>query len=111
MSRKYAVTITCRRPANRARDDWHVRPDRVAHTVQTFFGESVEMTLSPRKVQLCAPDLAYLPDLASWEARMATVMHCLYLDVPRVGGSTSGRYELPTPMRVQIKVTDEPTAP
>lgn len=105
MSRRYAVTITCRRPANRARDDWHVQPERIARTTAIFFGKSAELTLTPRRARLSAPDLAYLPDIKAWEARMAEVMHCLYLDVEWVGGQYSGHYELPTPVRVEIGVT------
>lgn len=109
MTRQYAVTITCRRPANRARDDWHVQPERIASTMAIFFGKSAELTLTPRRARLCAPDLQHLPDIPAWEARMAEVMHCLYLDVRRVGGTFSGHYELPAPVRVEISVTE--TAP
>lgn len=104
--RRYAVTITCRRPANRAVDDWHVQPERIASTTAIFFGKSVEMTITPRRVRLCAPGLQRLPDIPCWKRRMAEVMNCLYLDVRRVGGDIGGHYELPAPVRVEISVTE-----
>lgn len=98
---RYTLTITCRRPANRARDDFHVQPKRVAHALATFIGGTAELTLTARTARLNVSDLTQLPNPKYWQQRMGEVLNCLWLEVPRVRGD----YLLPSPVRFDIRET------
>lgn len=101
-ARQFTLTISCPRPRNRAVDDFHVRPDRVASTIAAFVSGEAEMTLTARTVRLRVAGLRHLPDLLFWHRRMAEIMRSLFLDVPLGPG---GRCELPSPARTEIRET------
>ncbi|MEU5772654.1 hypothetical protein ABZ819_05030 [Streptomyces venezuelae] len=103
MTPSFALTITCRRPASRAVDDFHVQPERIARAVSTFIGGDAELTLKPRSVRLVVTDLGQTPNPAYWRQRLGEVLDCLHLDVPRV----RGEYQLP-PLRFVIRETTHP---
>lgn len=96
---RYTLTITCRRPANRARDDFHVQPERIARVLATFIGSDAELTLTARTARLNVSALAQLPNPKYWQQRMGEVLDCLWMDVPRVRGD----YQLPSPVRFDIR--------
>ncbi|MCQ9178939.1 hypothetical protein KMT30_07815 [Streptomyces sp. IBSBF 2953] len=83
-------------------DDFHVRPDRVAHAVATFISGDAELTLTPRTARLRVSGLGCLPDLSLWHGRMAQVMDSLYLGVQR---GARGECQLPPPVRTEIRET------
>jgi hypothetical protein len=102
VARRYTLTITCRRPRNRASDDWFIRPAHVAKTLAIFVGGDAEMTFTPRTVRLRVADLRQLPDVARYHGSMAVVMDCLRLDVHC---DARGECQLPSPVRTEIRET------
>lgn len=98
---RYTLTITCGRPANRARDDFHVQPERIARALATFIGGDAALTLTPSTAHLNVSDLTQLPNPKYWQQRMGEVLDCLWLDVPRIRGD----YQLPPPVRFDIRET------
>jgi hypothetical protein len=103
-SRCFTLEIVCRWPRSRARDDWHVQPERVARTLAVFIGGDAEMKLTPRTVRLHGTSPHRISDVAYWHLRMALVMHCLRLEVPQVQGD----FQLPAPVRTVIHESDRP---
>jgi hypothetical protein len=101
VTRRYTLTITCRRPSNRAVDDFHVQPERVASAVAALIGGKAELILTSRTARLEVAALEQLPNPRYWQQRMGEVLHCLYLEVPRVRGD----YQLPSPVRFDIRET------
>lgn len=98
---RYTLTITCGRPTNRAVDDFHTQPERIARTLATFIGGAAELTLTARTARLDVSDLSQLPNPKYWQQRMGEVLDCLWLDVPRIHGD----YQLPSPVRFDIRET------
>ena len=104
---RFTLTITCRRPSSRAVDDFHIQPERIARTVATFVGGDAELTLTARTARLNVSDLTQLPNPKYWQQRMGEILHCLWLDVPRVRGD----YQLPSPVRFDIREAEHPGEP
>ncbi|MCT9105356.1 hypothetical protein [Streptomyces mirabilis] len=95
----YTLTITCGRPPNRAVDDFHIQPERIAHAIATFTGGNAELTLTARTARLHVEALAQLPNPRYWQQRMGEVLNCCWLEVPRIRGD----YQLPSPVRFDIR--------
>lgn len=98
---QWTVAISCPRPRNRARDNFHTRPDRVARTTADFFGRDAEITLTARTVRLRYTGNRPPGNIAEWHERLATVLSCLWLDTR----GEDGRYRLPHPVRTEILET------
>ncbi|MYR84045.1 hypothetical protein GTY41_03575 [Streptomyces sp. SID685] len=98
---RYTLTITCGRPSNRACDDFHVQPKYIVDAVKTFIGGDAELSLTARTARLTVADLSQLPNPKYWQQRMGEVLHCLWLDVPRIRGD----YQLPSPVQFDIRET------
>jgi hypothetical protein len=101
VDRVYTLTIACRRPPNRMRDEWNLQPERIARTVAAFVGGDATLTLTPRTARLNATALTQLPNPQYWQQRMGEVLDGLRLDVPRI----RGEYQLPGPVRIEIRET------
>lgn len=95
---QWTLTITCPRPKNRAIDDFHTRPEKVARVAAEWFGPDAELTLTARTVRLTHTLPCPIENVAEWNERLATVLDCLYLDT-RVEG---GGHHLPRPVRTEI---------
>lgn len=108
MSVRWQMTIKCPRPRNRAVDDFHVRPERVANTVAMFLGARAKLTLTARTVQFSYTAHTPIDDVAYWQKQLAYVLHCLYLDVP-----SDGRHDfrLPRPVRTEVCEIDGQSSP
>lgn len=101
-SGRWTLTITCPRPANRAVDDFHTRPEKVAKIATEWFGPDAELTLTARTVRLTHTLPRPIENVAEWNERLATVLDCLYLDTH----TDSGTYRLPRPVRTEIQEKD-----
>jgi hypothetical protein len=102
---EWTLTITCPRPKNRAVDDFHTRPEKVARIAVEWFGPDAGLLLTVRSVRFQYTGTGSLPDLNFWQARLATVLDCLYLSTR----SASGECQLPYPTRAEvISVADQP---
>lgn len=95
---RWTLTITCPRPTNRAIDDFHVRPEKVAKMAAEWFGPDAELTLTARTVRLTHTSPMPITNVAEWNERLATALHCLWLDTHTEGGA----YRLPRPVRTEI---------
>ncbi|MDX2658326.1 hypothetical protein PV382_23875 [Streptomyces scabiei] len=102
-SARWQLTIQCPRPRNRAVDDFHVRPERVADTVAMFLGPRAELLLTARTVRLCYTSATPLTDIGYWQKQLAFVLDCLYLDVPR---DARRELRLPRPVRTELREMD-----
>jgi hypothetical protein len=104
-TRAYELTVVCPRPRSTARDDWHVQPRRIASTLAHFFADA-ELTLTPRTVRLVTRWTGQLGDLDERQRRLATVLCCLRLDVPRDHRGDV----LPLPVRIEVRESAAPTS-
>lgn len=100
---RWQMTIKCPRPRNRAVDDFHVRPERIANTVAMFLGARADLTLTARTVRFSYTAHTPIVDVGYWQKQLAYVLHCLYLDVPRDGRHD---FRLPRPVRTEVCETD-----
>ena len=103
---RWHLTITCPRPRNRAVDDFHVRPDRVANTAAMFLGARAELALTARTVRFSITREHPITDIGYWQKQLALVLDCLYLDVQRDGRHD---FRLPRPVRVELRETEDQT--
>lgn len=97
----YTLTITCPRPRNRAGDDFHLRPERLAQMAAEWFGPDAALEVTMQSVCLRTVGPGTLDDIAYWHRRLAAVLNCLLLDVPSAGV----HYALPRPIRTEISQT------
>ncbi|MGQ4469335.1 hypothetical protein ACWDX8_13365 [Streptomyces anthocyanicus] len=97
----WSVSISCPRPANRARDDFHVQPHRVQDLATSWFGKSAEITLRPRVVVLRMAGTGPIPIhlLTHWKTSFASALDCLFMQIERAGGECV----LPHPVRVDLR--------
>ncbi|MCX4911900.1 DNA adenine methylase [Streptomyces sp. NBC_00878] len=105
---RWELTIKCPRPRNRAVDDFHVRPERIANTVAMFLGARATLTLTTRTVRFSYAAHTPIGDVGYWQKQLAYVLHCLYLDVPSDGRND---FRLPGPVETQVRETDGQTSP
>lgn len=104
----WQLTIFCPRPRNRAVDNFHVRPERIANTVAMFLGPRASLTLTARTVRFSYTAHTPIRDVGYWQKQLAYVLNCLYLDVPSDGPND---FRLPRPVRTEVRETDEQTSP
>jgi hypothetical protein len=101
---RWTLRISCPRPANRACDDWHVQPERVARIARDWFGKDAEITLTARTARLHTQGTGKPPtSLVHWQTRFATALDCLFMKVDRVRGECV----LPRPVRTEIREEGE----
>jgi hypothetical protein len=101
---RWHLTITCPRPRNRAVDDFHVRPERVANVAAMFLGARAELVLTARTVRFSITREHPITDVGYWQKQLAFALDCLYLDVERDGRRD---FRLPRPVRVELRETDD----
>jgi hypothetical protein len=94
----WELTVSCPRPRNRALDDFHTQPEKVARIAAQWFGPDATLTLTARRVRLTCTLETPPRDLTTWHDRLATALHCLYLDTHGDDGS----YHLPRPARTEV---------
>ncbi len=100
MTERWTVLITCPRPRNRALDDFHTQPHKVARLAADWFGSRAELTLTARTVRLTC-DYRHPPKLDLLHEQLATALHCLYLDT-RAGKG----FRLPRPVRTELRLDE-----
>lgn len=104
----WELTISCPRPSNRHRpgDDFFTRPERMAETVAIFFGPDTEITLTTRTVRLRRTRPHPPGDIERLHHDFAMVLDCLRFDT--CTDRAQDRYQLPRPVRTEIRETDDP---
>lgn len=101
---RWHLAITCPRPRNRAVDDFHVQPERMANVAAMFLGAHAELTLTARTVRFSITRAHPITDIGYWQKQLALALHCLYLDVQRDGRHD---FRLPRPIRVELRETED----
>lgn len=98
---RWALTIRCPRPANRALDDFHVQPEKVARIAQEWFGQDATITLTARtatfQIQGEGPAPVHLID--HYRTGFASALDCLFMKVDRI----HSRCVLPRPVRIDVR--------
>jgi hypothetical protein len=98
----WMLTITCPRPRNRARDDFHTQPDKVSRIAHQWFGPTAVLELTSRTVRFYYASRSCPNDLPFWYEKLATALDCLYLSTR----GDDGKYRLPRPVRTEIREDD-----
>ncbi|PBC72341.1 MULTISPECIES: hypothetical protein [unclassified Streptomyces] len=101
-ARTWNIAVSCPRPKPRVsvqQQEWHLTPERIQRSVDTFFAPGSSLDLTSRTVRLrtevSGTRLGDRPD--QLEARLAVLLDCLYFDTRRTGA-----HELPSPVRFDI---------
>jgi hypothetical protein len=111
MGQQWELTVTCPRPSDRHRpgDDFFTRPDRIAKTAAMFFAAGTEITLTARTVRLHRTSPHPPGDIARLHKSLAIALDCLRFNT--CTDRARDRYELPRPIRTEIRETDTCTVP
>lgn len=93
------VTITCPRPRNRARDEFHLRPDRIAQTVSGFYADAT-LTMTRRTITFQLTSRTTVTEISSIHSALASILSCLMLEIEH-----DSRYRglLPKPVRTTVE--------
>lgn len=98
---RWTLKISCPRPANRGRDNWHVQPERVERLARDWFGKDAQITLTARTARLRVQGASELPAhlLNHYKTSFAMALDCLFMKVERVRGECV----LPRPVRIEVR--------
>jgi hypothetical protein len=100
-ARTWSITVSCPRPKPRVsvqQQAWHLSPERIQRSVDTFFAPGSSLNLTSRTVRLrtVVPGTR-LDALHRLEETLSVLLFGLYFDTGRAGA-----YELPSPVRFDI---------